>query len=182
MLFFFFVRSWQSSVEEFVLISRWQKFGRVLAMAVEGDREEMAGKELVCDKKTSCVIWSYSDTDKSVARIRLRKMENPSECVTVNCKVYRSAIALYCQQSRVVWIRCQSNPPIQNPFYKSRTNPNTWPHELFNTCFKAAWTTLLFSLLIASFCWNHWSLMPVVRYDFVNVSEECVVSIFKVKV
>jgi hypothetical protein len=31
---------------------------------------------------------------KSVARIRLVKIENPSLCVTVNCRV-RSAIALY---------------------------------------------------------------------------------------
>jgi hypothetical protein len=33
---------------------------------------------------------------KSVARIRLMKNENPSACVTVNYKVYRSMIALYC--------------------------------------------------------------------------------------
>jgi hypothetical protein len=31
---------------------------------------------------------------RSVARIRLVKMENPSECATVNCKVCRTAIAL----------------------------------------------------------------------------------------
>jgi hypothetical protein len=33
---------------------------------------------------------------KSVARIRLMKTEKPSAYVTVNCKVCRSAIALYC--------------------------------------------------------------------------------------
>jgi hypothetical protein len=33
---------------------------------------------------------------KSVARIRLLKTENHNACVTVNCKVRRSAIALYC--------------------------------------------------------------------------------------
>jgi hypothetical protein len=32
---------------------------------------------------------------KSVARIRLAKTEKPSACVTVNCKVCISAIALY---------------------------------------------------------------------------------------
>jgi hypothetical protein len=32
----------------------------------------------------------------SVTRIRLVKSENPSACVTVNCKLCKSAIALYC--------------------------------------------------------------------------------------
>jgi hypothetical protein len=31
---------------------------------------------------------------KSVARTRLVKTEKPNACVTVNCEVYRSAIAL----------------------------------------------------------------------------------------
>jgi hypothetical protein len=39
--------------------------------------------------------WSW-DCYNSVARIRLVKTENPNACVTVNCKVCRSAIALYC--------------------------------------------------------------------------------------
>jgi hypothetical protein len=49
----------------------------------------MANKELGCEKKTSYMILSYSETAvKSVARTRLGKTENPSACVTVNCKVY----------------------------------------------------------------------------------------------
>jgi hypothetical protein len=38
----------------------------------------------------------------SVATMRLVKTGNPSACVTVNCKVCRSAIALYCPKFRVV--------------------------------------------------------------------------------
>jgi hypothetical protein len=33
---------------------------------------------------------------RSVARRRLVKTENPSACATVNCKLCKSAIALYC--------------------------------------------------------------------------------------
>jgi hypothetical protein len=62
--------------------------------AVEGDWEETARRELACEKKTSCVIWSDSE-------IRLVKTENTSACATVNCKMCRSEIVLYCLQSWV---------------------------------------------------------------------------------
>jgi hypothetical protein len=55
--------------------------------------QEMARKELDWAKKTLCVSWS--DSEKSVARIRLMKTENSSAYATVNCKVCRIAIALY---------------------------------------------------------------------------------------
>jgi hypothetical protein len=43
-----------------------------------------------------CDLKSQWDGYKSVARIRLVKTVDPSVCVTVNCKVCRQAIALYC--------------------------------------------------------------------------------------
>jgi hypothetical protein len=39
--------------------------------------------------------WQW-DGSKSVGSIRLVKTENPSACVSLNCKVCKSAIALYC--------------------------------------------------------------------------------------
>jgi hypothetical protein len=56
----------------------------------------MARKEFGGEIKTSCMVLSDNDCYKYVARIRLVKTEKTSACVTVDCKVCRSAIALYC--------------------------------------------------------------------------------------
>jgi hypothetical protein len=61
--FDFLARSWENSVEEeFIWVSCCRELGRVLDMAVQGYWEEMARKELGREKKTSCVIWSDSET------------------------------------------------------------------------------------------------------------------------
>jgi hypothetical protein len=51
------------------------------------NEEEMA-RELHSDLKLVSVL-------RSVARRRLMETENPSACATVNCKLCKSAIALY---------------------------------------------------------------------------------------
>jgi hypothetical protein len=50
-------------------------------VAVEGDWEEMARKELDCIKKASCTLELKWDCYESVVRILLVKTENPSVCV-----------------------------------------------------------------------------------------------------
>jgi hypothetical protein len=67
--------------------------------------------------------------DKSVARIRLVKTENPSACATVNCEVCRIAIALYCLSSRVVWMYKVSIIPIIQSKTPSICHPYTWQYE-----------------------------------------------------
>jgi hypothetical protein len=52
---------------------------------------------------------------KSVARMRLVTTKNPSACGTVNGKVCKSAITLYCLQLRVECIRSQPINPTQTP-------------------------------------------------------------------
>jgi hypothetical protein len=62
-------------------------------MVVEDDLEEMARKELGCERRLHGCC-SYSETGiipllKSVARIRLVKTEGAGVFVTANCKVRR---------------------------------------------------------------------------------------------
>jgi hypothetical protein len=75
----------RSCLENWESCWRWQS----------NDWEEMARKELVCEKKFSCVLQWQWDSYKCLPRIRRVKTENISACVTVSCKECRSAIALY---------------------------------------------------------------------------------------
>jgi hypothetical protein len=57
----------------------------------------MARKEFrLCKEDFMCDLKLQWNGYKSVARILLVKPGNPNACLTVNCKVCRSAIALYC--------------------------------------------------------------------------------------
>jgi hypothetical protein len=67
-------------------------------------RSSLRNWQLQNDGKKGLRLWQEDflcnfelqwDCDESVARIRLKKTENRSACVTVNCKVCKSAIALY---------------------------------------------------------------------------------------
>jgi hypothetical protein len=83
------VEFWDASLPGYELGSRGIKLSWQLQN--NGKKEIRVRKEdFTCDLK-----WQW-DCYKSVARIRLLKTENPSEYLTVNCKVCRSAIALFC--------------------------------------------------------------------------------------
>jgi hypothetical protein len=56
----------------------------------------MARNELECKDDFMCDLKLQRDSYKPVTRIRLVKTKKPSACVTVNCKVCKSAIVMYC--------------------------------------------------------------------------------------
>jgi hypothetical protein len=80
------VRCWESSFE--CVVGSSSDNGSRRWPSRNGKKGIRLWKEdFICDLKCQ---W---DGYKSVSRIRLVKTENPSACVTVNCKVCKSAIA-----------------------------------------------------------------------------------------
>jgi hypothetical protein len=81
-------------LREFIwVVKKWVELWRWYSKVIEKkwqERIRLWQEDFMYDLKLQ---W---DGYKSVARIRLMKIENPSSCVTVNWKVYRIAIALYC--------------------------------------------------------------------------------------
>jgi hypothetical protein len=56
------------------------------------DCKEMTTKKLGCEKKTSCMLqlqWDWYNYCVEVRSCWLVTTENPSACVTVNCKVWK---------------------------------------------------------------------------------------------
>jgi hypothetical protein len=76
-------------------------------------------EDFMCDLK-----WQW-DCDKSIAMIRLVKTENPSACVTVNCKVCGNtgSALIACSSEYCVKGVNKSNHPIQISSYKSCAPP-----------------------------------------------------------
>jgi hypothetical protein len=72
------------------------------------------------DKKTSQRFEVIVSVLRSVARRRLIESENPSACATVNWKVCKSAIALYCLYLNVIKRECVTEVLI-NPNIRNRT-------------------------------------------------------------
>jgi hypothetical protein len=61
-----------------------------------------------------CDLTLRRNCDKSVAWIRLVKTENPIACVTVNCKVYKLAIAQQLPVDPSTVYQVSINPIIQS--------------------------------------------------------------------
>jgi hypothetical protein len=81
-----------ASLPGYELGSKGTEWSRVFGI---GSRRIRARKGIRWCKGDFICELKLSDTDKSVARLRLVKTENRSACRTVNGKVCRIAIALY---------------------------------------------------------------------------------------
>jgi hypothetical protein len=80
----------EASLPGYEFWSRGIELSRVFGI---GSWRIMARKELGWERRLHA-SFELTDCYKSVARIRIVKTDNRSACVTVNCKMCKSAIAL----------------------------------------------------------------------------------------
>jgi hypothetical protein len=101
-------------------------------------------------------IWVLVSVLRSVARRRPVETKNPSACATVNCQVWKSAIALYCLYLIVIKRECVTKVLI-NPIIRTRTR-----HFVTHT-------VLHVTVLMTIFTWSWLYLQIFIAYRMYHI-------------